>query len=188
MLFLLKRTWYGASAGLVVLTLLGLLLRLVAPNPLPLEVTLDDCAWGVVAVGYVLVSDVAIHGLLILWKRDEYRKLHRELAGLFRGQTFLAIVLGSLMAGLGEELVFRSLDPRPAYLFGSAVVFGLLHHVSRPLWPFTLWAVWQGVLFAVVMLMFQRIGVTMVAHFLHDLIGFCAFRFVFNRGEIPPAP
>jgi membrane protease YdiL (CAAX protease family) len=188
MLFLLKRTWYCALGGLVALTLLGLLLRLAAPNPLPLEMTLDDCAWGVVAVGYVLVSDVAIHGLLILWRRDEYRRLHRELAGLFRGQTFLAIVLGSLMAGAGEELVFRSLDPGPAYLFGSAVVFGLLHHVGRRLRLFTLWAVWQGVLFAVVMLIAQRIGVTMAAHFLHDLVGFCAFRFVYNRGEVPPAP
>jgi hypothetical protein len=44
------------------------------------------------------------------------------------------------------------------------------------------------VLFAVVILISRRIGVSMVAHFLHDLIGFCLFRFVYNRVGILPPP
>jgi membrane protease YdiL (CAAX protease family) len=179
MLFVLKRTWRGALAGFVVLTLLGLALRRFVPDPLPLEFTLADTIWGVAVVGGVLVSDGLIHGLLLLIGRDRYRRKHRELVECFRGQTVVAILLGSLMAGVGEELCFRSLDGGPIYLFTSALIFGLLHHINRSLLLITIWSIWQGILFAAAMLYFQRVGVTMTAHFLHDLTGFLLFRIVF---------
>ena len=176
MLFLLKRTWRAALAGFVLLTLLGLALRQVAPAPLELTISLADVGWGAVVVGCVLISDGTIHGLLTLLAGERYQRRYRELAGLFRSQTFAAILLGSLMAGVGEELCFRSLDGGAIYLFSSAVVFGLLHHINRSLVLITIWSVWQGVLFATAMLMFQRLGVTMTAHFLHDFVGFLIFR------------
>jgi membrane protease YdiL (CAAX protease family) len=183
MLFLLKRTWLGGLIGLLVLTLLGLTARHFAPHPLPLEFSLSDFGWGVAAVGLVLVSDGLIHGVLLLLFGDRYRQKHRELAGIFRGQTLSAILLGSLMAGIGEELCFRSLDDGAAFLLAAAVIFGLLHHIRSSLWPFTLWSIWEGILFALAMLYFQRLGVTMTAHFLHDLTGFLLFRLVFNSAE-----
>ncbi len=179
MLFLLKRTWRGGLAGFVVLTLLGLALRELVPHPLPLTISLEDAGWGVVAVGCVLVSDGLIHAVLLLLVGEPYRKKHRALVAVFKGQTLAAILCGSVMAGVGEELCFRSLDGGPIYLFASAFVFGALHHVNRSLLLITVWSIWQGVLFAVTMLITQRIGVTMTAHFLHDLTGFLMFRFVF---------
>jgi membrane protease YdiL (CAAX protease family) len=181
MLFLLKRTWQGGLAGLILLTALGLMLRPLVPDPLPLELSLADVGWGLVTVGLVLLSDGLIHGSLLLVFGDTHRRKHRELAALFLHQTWPAILLGALMAGIGEELCFRGLDPGPAYLLGSALVFGLLHHVNRSLSLFTVWSIWQGVLFALGLFYFQRLGVTMTAHFLHDLTGFLLFRFVFNR-------
>ncbi len=181
MLFLLKRTWRGALAGFVLLTLLALGLRQLVPSPLPLEFTWDDLANGVLTFAAVLVSDGLIYGLFLLLAAEWYRPRHRELARLFAGQSLLAILLGSLMAGVGEELCFRSLDGGAAYLFAAGVVFGLLHHVQRLSVVFTVWSVWQGMLFALAMLHFQRIGVTMTAHFLHDLTGFLVFRLWMNR-------
>ena len=70
----------------------------------------------------------------------------------------------------------------PIYLFGGAVVFGVLHHIRRDLWPFTVWAVWQGVLFAVALYATELLTVTMPAHFCHDFIGFLIFRY-FNRTD-----
>jgi membrane protease YdiL (CAAX protease family) len=182
MLFLLKSTWLGGLLGLILLTLLGLAGNHLASNPWPVELTFSDIGSGVVTVGLVLLSDGLIHGTLSLLFGERYRHKHRELAGLFRGQTFLAMVLGALMAGIGEELCFRSLDQGEVYLFGSAMVFGLLHHIRTSLWPFTLWSIWQGVLFALALLHFQHLGVTMTAHFLHDLLGFLLFRYLYNRG------
>ena len=51
-----------------------------------------------------------------------------------------------------------------------------MHHVRRPLWPFTVWAVWEGLLFAAALWYFEDLAVTMTAHFLHDFAGFLIFR------------
>jgi membrane protease YdiL (CAAX protease family) len=176
MLFLLKRTWPGALAGLAVLALLGVSLRhLLATGP-PVDASWESVVLGVAVVGAVLVSDVSLHGLFCLVFGQPYRRRHRELAEVFRGQSFAAILAGAAMAGFGEEWVFRGLGSGPVYLIASAVVFGLLHHVRRSLWPFTLWAVWEGLLFAAAVWYFERLAVTMTAHFLHDLAGFLIFR------------
>src|SRR5262249_49839831 len=149
MLFLLKRSWQTAVPALVVLTGLGLLLRWLLASDVELSLSLPTLALGVLVFLCVVCSDVLLHGLFLLLFGDSYRRRHNELVGVFRGQTVTALLAGALMAGIGEELVFRGLSSSPVYLAVSALVFGLLHHVRRSLWPFTLWAVWQGVLFAV---------------------------------------
>src|SRR5262245_13971914 len=143
MLFLVKRTWHDALTGLLLLALLGIALRSVVPDPVPFGLSFETIRLGVVAVGLVLCSDGLIHGALLLLFGARYRRLHLELAAVFRGQTYAALFAGALMAGAGEELVFRGLSAHPAYLGVSAIVFGLLHHIRRELWPFTLWAIWE---------------------------------------------
>ncbi|HEX5271931.1 MAG TPA: CPBP family intramembrane glutamic endopeptidase [Gemmataceae bacterium] len=178
MLFLLKRTWPGALAGLAVLAALGLALRHLLADVPPINPSGRNTFVGVAVVGAVLASDVTLHGLFCLVFGERYRVRHRELAAVFRGQTLAAILAGAAMAGLGEELVFRGLSLDPRYLVASAVVFGLLHNVRRALWPFTLWAVWQGLLFAAALWYFGDLWVTMTAHFLHDFSGFLIFRWL----------
>ena len=131
---------------------------------------------GTAVVGIVLLSDVTLHGVLCLIFREPYRRRHRELAAVFRGQTVAAMAAGAAMAGLGEELVFRGLTEDGRYLAVWAVAFGLLHHVRRSLWPFTVWAIWQGLLLAAALWYFRELSVTMTAHGLHDLAGFLIFR------------
>jgi membrane protease YdiL (CAAX protease family) len=159
-------------------------------SPPELSFDIIDVRDGLLVCAAVLVSDVTIHGLLMVVLGDWYLRRNRDLAGLFREQSLLAIFIGSLMAGIGEELLFRGLDPGLGFLIAAGIVFGLLHHISGPLWPFTLWAVWQGLFFALAMLHFQRIGVTMIAHFLHDLVGFLVFRILINQRSplISPPP
>jgi membrane protease YdiL (CAAX protease family) len=176
MLFLLKRTWPGGLAGLASLALLGLVLRHLLPAVPPIDPSWQNVLLGVGVVGAVLMSDVTLHGLFCLLFGATYRHRHRELAEVFRGQSLAAILAGAAMAGLGEELVFRGLSADGRYLIASAVAFGLLHHVRGSLWPFTAWAIWQGLLFAAALWYFEKLSVTMTAHFLHDLSGFLIFR------------
>src|SRR5262245_1127994 len=178
MLFLAKRNVIGALAGLLVCVLLGVARRAMLPNPPPIEPSVKPVRLGVLVVSLVLCSDGLIHGALLLLFGEKYRRRHRELTDVFSGQTYAAMFAGALMAGAGEELVFRGLSTHPAYLGASAVVFGLLHHIRRDLWPFTLWAIWQGVLFGIALNWTGVLGVTMVAHFLHDLSGFLLFRYL----------
>ncbi|HZT82399.1 MAG TPA: CPBP family intramembrane glutamic endopeptidase [Gemmataceae bacterium] len=180
MLFLLKRTWPPALAALAALAGLGLALRDLLGTGAPLGLSAESVLAGVIAFGAVLCSDGLLHGLFCLLFGKPYRTRYRELAAVFRGQTAGAILAGSLMAGAGEEMVFRGLGTGPVYLIGSAVAFGLLHHARRDLWPFTLWAMWQGLLFALALWLTQRLCVPMTAHFLHDVTGFLVFRWV-NR-------
>jgi membrane protease YdiL (CAAX protease family) len=178
MLFLLKRTPLGALSGLAALALLGLGLRRLVPDPPPFDPSLRTLSLGLVVFGLVLCSDGLIHGTLLLLAGERYRRRQRELAAVFRGQGYLAILAGAAMAGVGEELVFRGLGTGPVYLGVMAVVFGLLHHVRRELWPFTVWAAWEGALFAAALGYTGVLGVTMVAHFLHDVTGFLIFRYL----------
>ena len=93
------------------------------------------------------------------------------------------MVAGAAMAGVGEELVFRGLSRAPAVLLLSAVAFGLLHHIRRRLWPFTLWSIWEGMIFAAALWWTGELAVTMTAHFLHDLLGFLIFRVENRRND-----
>jgi membrane protease YdiL (CAAX protease family) len=180
MLFLLKRTWPPSLAALAVLTLLGLALRTLLSDPTPSGFSFQSALLGIAVVAIVLASDATLHGMLIVCFGESYRRRHRELAAVFREQTLTAIFAGALMAGIGEELVFRGLGTNLVYLIGSAIAFGLLHHIRRDLWPFTLWAIWQGFLFAAAISVTEALCVTMVAHFLHDFAGFLIFRYL-NR-------
>jgi len=181
MLFLLKKHWTTAILGLVALSLIALILRAFHIGS-PIELSFRAVYLGLGVLAVVLFSDVAIHGLLCLIWGDEYRRRHRELAGVFHDQSRAAILIGALMAGVGEEMVFRGISLSPAYLFGMAVLFGLLHHIRREVWPFTVWAIWQGILFAEAMYMTEMLCVTMVAHFMHDLMGFLILRYLNRRG------
>jgi membrane protease YdiL (CAAX protease family) len=181
MLFLLKQTWPGGLLGLVVLTALGLGLRFLLGDVPQASVSPAAVLLGLGLFASVVTSDVLLHGSFCLAFGERYRRHHRELAAVFRGQSTAAILAGAAMAGVGEELVFRGLSLSPYYLVGAAVVFGLLHHVRRSLWPFTLWAVWQGLLLALGLYCTSNLLVTMEAHFLHDLAGFLLFRYLNAR-------
>jgi membrane protease YdiL (CAAX protease family) len=187
MLFLLKRRWQGGLAGLLVLTALGLVMRSVLPDVPPLGFSAEALLLGAAVGAGALASDAVIHLLLLVLLGDRYGWRHRQLVEVFRGQTFAAMATGALMAGVGEELVFRGLGSSPLYLVGGAVAFGLLHHVRRDLWPFTVWSVYQGLLFAAALYGTGALGVTMTAHFLHDLAGFLLFAHV-RRGTAVGGP
>jgi membrane protease YdiL (CAAX protease family) len=180
MLFLLKRTVSGSLLGLLVLATLGLIARQLVPAAVPVEFSFSLALTGIVIGGIVIGSDGLIHGSLWLLFGQAYLGRYEQLAGTFRRQTLAAMVCGALMAGVGEELVFRGLSSNPAVLLPAAVVFGLLHHIRRDLWPITIWSIWEGVLFTLAVLYTGSLLPNMIAHFLHDLIGFLIFRH-FNR-------
>jgi membrane protease YdiL (CAAX protease family) len=176
MLFLLKRTWKTGLIALLVLAGLGLALRSLLGAGAPLTITLGTALLGVGVFAGVLCSDLLLHGVFQLLFGQLYRQRYQELAGIFRAQSQAAMWVGATLAGVGEELVFRGLGTGTLYLVSAAVVFGLLHHIRRALWPFSLWAIWEGLLFALALSLTGALFVTMVAHFLHDLAGFAVFR------------
>jgi membrane protease YdiL (CAAX protease family) len=167
---------------MVVLAALGLSLRMGFDIGPDLGISLHNALVGLGVFATVLISDLTLHTIFSLALGSPYRKRYRELAGVFRGQQMGAIVAGAALAGVGEELVFRGLGSDGTYLVLAAVLFGCLHHIRCSLWPFTLWAIYQGLFFAGAVYVTRMLFVTMVAHFLHDMTGFFVFRHV-NRQD-----
>jgi membrane protease YdiL (CAAX protease family) len=185
MLFLLKRRWPQALLGLAVLAALGFGLRSLLDRAPGITFSPMTLLLGVAAFAVVVASDVLLHGTCCAVFGAAYRQRHRELVEVFRGQSLAAILAGAAMAGFGEEPLFRGLARDPLYLAAGVIVFGFLHHVRRSLWPFTVWAAWQGVLLATALYVTGDLGVVMVAHFLHDLAGFLVFRRLNRRAKLP---
>jgi hypothetical protein len=155
---------------------IGMAIRQNSESAAPFHPTFALVAIGVAVAASIIVIDGIVHTLAGWLFGEAYHRRFRELTEVFRGQSYAAMVAGALMAGIGEELIFRGLGTSHWYLCGAAVVFGLLHHVRRSLWPFTLWSIVEGSLFALALVLTGDLVVTMVAHFLHDLIGFLVFK------------
>ncbi len=176
MLFLCKRSVSGSLPVLVVFLGLALLLRRLLGTGPPLTWSPRALGTGLIVFGVMILSDGLLHQGFQLTLGAPYRRRFRELADVFRKQNPAAIIAGALLAGLGEEPFFRGISTDPMILAAGAVVFGLMHHIRRRLWLFTLWSIYEGFLLAAALYITQDLAVTMVAHFLHDLTGFLIFR------------
>jgi membrane protease YdiL (CAAX protease family) len=185
MLFAIKNHWLYSFLLLVILVWVAVALRdrLGVIWSLDYQPQFLPC----LLAGMVLiaVSDAGLHGLFVWLFGERYRWRYRALVEYFRPQGWLAIIMGSLLAG-GEELVFRGLlleGLRTLAGFSSstavglsALLFGFLHLIPRrPLQPFALWAVWEGVVLGGVYVWSGSLLVNIVLHVWHDFGGFSIF-------------
>jgi membrane protease YdiL (CAAX protease family) len=134
-------------------------------------------------IGLMAASDIFLHTLFRLVLGTPYRKCYAAFVEYFRPQGAREIIAGGLLAG-GEELIFRgillqvlisSAGLRPYIALAiSSLVFALFHLLpARRLWPFALWALWEGGLLGWVYLWSGSLLVCVVLHILHDVAGFC---------------
>jgi membrane protease YdiL (CAAX protease family) len=181
MLFLLKRRTSTSLIALAAMLVIAMASRQLTSGVPVLHATLPLVVIGVGVAACLVVIDGVLHALASWLFGAAYHKRFHELSDVFRRQSYSAMVAGAMIAGIGEELIFRGLGTSAWYLFGAAVVFGLLHHIRRSLWPFTLWSILEGCLFGLALILTGELAVTMVAHFLHDLIGFIVFKVERNK-------
>ena len=112
--------------------------------------------------------------------------LERQMQGLYdfaSSYSPAVLILLSLLAGVGEELLFRGAiqgwlmtktDPVTAVLAAS-VLFGLVHYVS---FTYFLVATGLGMVLGAAYLLSESLALVMVWHALYDMIAlFCLLRF-----------
>jgi membrane protease YdiL (CAAX protease family) len=132
--------------------------------------------------GYGVAATLPLVGLLRWCLRSEWEPMRRlvnlveeHLTPYLTGASVGGIVLVSLMAGIGEEVLFRGViqaglaDRLPAWLAVgiAAVLFGVAHWLTVSYAVFaTLIGVYLGILFVVT----ENLLAPLIAHALYDVI------------------
>jgi CAAX protease family protein len=181
MLFWAKQT---TSRGLVALFFLASAvygLITATSTPLVVHPQLLDAGLGVAIWLGVLTSDLALHALLARCGGAGYEAVGAEFRAYVARMTPAACVVGGLVAGLGEEPLFRGVllplfsAPSPVIgLLATAVLFGAAHFIRPSLRLLAVWAAWQGILLGAAYLLTGSLAAVMLAHFLHDSTAFLA--------------
>ncbi len=144
--------------------------------------------WGTLGYSALYLGLVAGAGLYlcvisasrVLLHRPSVFELNRMLVQMFRNIGWIGIVLLSLLAGVGEELLFRVflqtaisdwLGPMVGVVL-SSLLFGLAHYVSRLYFLITFI---MGLCFGVLYYASESAALVMAMHFFYDL---CAFTVV----------
>lgn len=172
---LLKISVLVEGGMLLAAIVLGLLLGV--PYWMSARLDIVSVATGIVAGAVMLAAAAAVTESELPFA-IQMRKDMDRLAGLFRGATRLDFLFISLLAGAGEEALFRGLLQTgaaawvglPAAILLSALAFGFAHFISRSYVAFT--AV-LGVVFSGLYVWSGNIVVPILAHATYDFIALC---------------
>jgi membrane protease YdiL (CAAX protease family) len=162
--------------GLVAILLFGIPVMLVGPG-----------LWPSILYG-ALGASLTYGALLLLTRLPGLfpENLERQMQGLYdfaSSYSAVVLVLLSLLAGVGEELLFRGAiqgwlmthtDPLTAVLAAS-VLFGLVHYVS---FTYFLVATGLGLILGAAYVLSESLVLVMIWHALYDMIAlYCLLRF-----------
>lgn len=154
----------------------ALLLGLVLAVPFWASVRVDfiSVGMGIVAGLVMLAGASAITESSFAFAVRMRRDMDR-LLGLFRGATLPDFLFISVLAGLGEEALFRGLIQgglvdyvgAPMSIVVASVIFGLAHYISR---TYVVFATALGALFGLLYAWSGNIAVPMIAHAAYDFV------------------
>lgn len=187
MIFLIKHRWYWAVAAMVIFGGAAWLLggwRDIAGGSLSLQ-------WQVI-IGLgggcaALAINGALYGLL---KRalpfgfvTHFQHYAAEIADSMHWPEYLA---AGVLAALGEEPLFRGVVLRVFAnpILGiavSALVFAACHWLRLRYFGYWLWAMWEGVLFGILLVATGSLLVPILAHGVHDVVGYRIFQHLVRR-------
>ena len=139
------------------------------------------CAeWTAVPLGLVVAGPLLLAlGVLLAWPDPAAREfvdgVDRKIRPIFAGAGWITLLLVAVLAGVGEELLFRGvLQTGLGHLIGSlpallvtAIVFGLVHWLSP---GYALAATIGGLYFGGLMLLTGGLFIPMVGHAAYDFV------------------
>jgi membrane protease YdiL (CAAX protease family) len=146
------------------------------------EVSSSAAAQVAFCLALLLAVDAALH-LGLRWAiGPAYSRRFSLLIDYFTRHNSAAVVMAGLLAAI-EELVFRGILMQWLVMswnwsaatagLAAAAAFGLAHVMpDRRLWPFAIWAAWQGWLLGLVYWATGSILVVAAVHLVHDGLAF----------------
>jgi membrane protease YdiL (CAAX protease family) len=190
MIFRIKRHWWSAllATGLLISVAwpLGGADRLVGRlGGIPTNLAAGVCAGlGLMALNY------AVHQWLRLQFGEAYeRRFYAYAMDVIGAMGPVEAVGGGLMAGLGEEPVFRGVvvaafESPTLGVICAAMLFGIAHYLRREFFWFFVWGISEGLLFGLLYVMTDSVIVPAVAHGLFDTVGFLYFEAMRDTGNL----
>ena len=190
MIFRIKHQWWMALLAIVVGALLswwfgGWHHLTESPWTLSWQIVMGILA-GALSIG----CDGTLHEIFKRTLGRAYLEaFHRHgcaVLGLMRWPEYIT---AGLMAGIAEEPLFRgallsAIDSTALGVASAALVFAICHWMRLEFLLFWFWALLEGVLFGVLMVITGSLLVAMIAHGIHDLVGYRVFqRLIRDRGE-----
>jgi uncharacterized protein len=129
-------------------------------------------AFGLAAIQFVLLRLVPERGPV-----RALRRLYRELLfPLFRGSTPLEIATISVLAGVGEEVLFRGAMQPEWGLIATSLLFGLFHVGGRLTMTLGIWAACTGALLGWLAIATGGLLAPIVAHITYDALALSYLR------------
>jgi membrane protease YdiL (CAAX protease family) len=181
MLFWTKQSTKRGLVAILLLAAVAYGLSAASSTPLATRPRLVDAALGVAIWLAVLTSDLVLHALFSGFGGAAYRAVGEEFRAYVQRMPPAACLVGGLVAGLGEEPLFRGVllpvfsTPSPVLgLLATAALFGAAHFIRPSLWLLAVWAAWQGILLGAAYSLTGSLAAVVLAHFLHDTSAFLA--------------
>lgn len=185
MIFRIKHSW---RLTLVVTGLWAAVnIRLGAWDGLGETAGFTVLAWGVGGALAALLINGALHELLKRVAGDSYRRAFESYgAEILDGMRWPAYITGGLMAAVAEEPFFRGLvlpavEHPIAGVAVSALLFAACHWLRARYFGFWFWALWEGVLFGILMVATDCLLVPVIAHGIHDAVAYRVFDGMIRR-------
>lgn len=187
MIFRLKHRWQVAAIVTVLVALVGWPLGAWQSLP-PGDVGLAwQVAYGLAAAAGAIAVDGLLHYTQLFLRGETYRREFLAFGGVVLGpMRWPEYLTGGAMAALAEEPLFRGLllplilsatSSSVAAVLVTALIFAACHSIAWKYWPFWLWGMWEGIAFGILYLVTGSLIAPMIAHGLHDVIGYRVFQY-----------
>ncbi|MCC5858478.1 MAG: CPBP family intramembrane metalloprotease [Ectothiorhodospiraceae bacterium] len=172
--------------GMVIPLALGLALIVGVTPWADFHLTAEALLIAVLATAPLVIGFRATANARSPWFRDLDELIRPTLTTLFRDRSEGAVVLVCLLAGLGEELLFRGflqawlselLSPWMGVAL-AAVAFGLLHFLS---FTYLVIATALGLYLGV---LYELTGNLLIVCLVHALYDWAAIRYLLDNGEL----
>jgi membrane protease YdiL (CAAX protease family) len=147
--------------------------------PLPIGEVRSGALWGLAGAAALLtVNLVLLRAQSNAWPGHALRYVCRAIvAPLFEHVGLGQIMIVSVLAGLGEELLFRGVMQPLVGLVAASVLFGAMHTGGRTFIGYGLWAACIGAVMGWLMIVSRGLIAPVIAHAVYDAAALAYVRF-----------
>ena len=145
--------------------------------------------FGLAGGGLALALNGVLHAVFSKALGDRYeRAFQRYGREILKEMRWPEYIMGGLMAALAEEPFFRGVllrafDSPVLGISFAALAFALCHWLRFKYFGFWIWALWEWILFGLLLVLSNSLLVPMIAHGVHDVAAYSAIATILRKEQ-----